>query len=63
MNGLKKDTMRKIDFEKEVVSFCFDNGINVTPSSAARIAKFFYTNGYYDGYEDGTNDGYNDVWD
>ena len=63
MNGLKKDIMMKIDFEKEAVAFCFDNGINVTPYQAARIAKFFYTKGYYNGYEDGTNDGYNDVWD
>ena len=65
MNGLKKDyeTMRKIDYEKEAVAFCFDNGINVTPYQAARIAEFFYTKGYIDGYADGTSDEKNHVWD
>ena len=55
--------MRKIDYEKEAVAFCFDNGINVTPYQAARIAEFFYTNGYGDGYADGTSDERNHVWD
>lgn len=55
--------MRKIDYEKEAVAFCFANGINVTTCQAARIAEFFYTNGYWDGYADGTSDEKNHVWD
>lgn len=59
----KSENMRKSDFEKEAVAFCFDNGINITPHQAAIIAEFFYTNGYGDGYEDGTSDEKNHVWD
>lgn len=59
----KSENMRKSDFEKEAVAFCFDKGINITPRQAATIAEFFYTNGYSDGYVDGTSDERNHVWD
>lgn len=55
--------IKKPDFEKEAVSFCFDHGINITPYQAGIIAEFFYTNGYGDGYADGTSDEKNHVWD
>ena len=38
--------MKKPDFEKEAVAFCFDNGINVTPHQAGMIAKHFYELGF-----------------
>lgn len=47
--------MKKPNFEKEATVFCFDNGINVTPYQAARIAEFFYNYGYDKGYADGTS--------
>ena len=31
-----------VDLEKEAVAFCFDNGINITPYQATRIARHFY---------------------
>lgn len=37
--GLREET---VDLEKEAVAFCFDNGINITPYQATRIARHFY---------------------
>ena len=31
-----------VNLENEAVAFCFDNGINVTPYQATRIAHYFY---------------------
>lgn len=33
---------QEVDLEKEAVAFCFDNGINITPYQATRLAKHFY---------------------
>ena len=32
----------EMDLEKEAVSFCFDNGINISPRQAKSIARHFY---------------------
>lgn len=55
--------MKKPNFEKEAVAFCFDNGINIIPCQAAIIAEFFYDYGYGMGYADGISDEKNHVWD
>lgn len=59
--------MKKIDFEREAVQFCFDKGLNITPYQARTIAEYFYTEGYGDGYGDGYANGSadekNHVWD
>ena len=32
----------EVDLEKEAVSFCFDNGINISPGQAKNIVRHFY---------------------
>lgn len=55
--------MKKTDFEREAVQFCFDKGLNITPYQARTIAEHFYAEGYADGYGDGADDEKNHVWD
>lgn len=38
----KEQEQPKVDLEREAVAFCFDNGINITPYQATRIARHFY---------------------
>jgi hypothetical protein len=41
---VKEEDYRPIDkdFERDAVSFCIDNGLNITPRIAKTIAKYFF---------------------
>lgn len=54
--------MTKEDFQVEATQFCFDNGINITPYQAGKIAEHFYNQGYTAGFMSGV-DSEKNPWD
>lgn len=41
-SAMKEQEQPEVDLEKEAVSYCFDNGINISPRQAKAIARHFY---------------------
>ena len=37
-----KEEQQEVDFDRDAVSFCYDNGINISPRQAKTIALHFY---------------------
>lgn len=46
MATMDKQEQKEVDLEKEAVSFCFDNGINISPRQAKNIARHFWNRGF-----------------
>ena len=42
----------EVDLEKDAVSYCYDNGINISPRQAKGIARHFWNKGYIAGKEE-----------
>jgi len=43
--SMARQEQPEVDLEKDAVSYCYDNGINITPRQAKGIALYFYERG------------------